>query len=171
VDSRPPASTPSYSVSISSASRSFFIATQALRALSASIDRLVPRSFPVPCRSCVPSHARARDVNRRPFAVPASQLLRPFYSLRLRNISRQIKRSGWSAAHKGGELSLSVCSGPPRRRPQRELYTYSSRFVLSSLFLSPPLASSLLSLRLSRPRLFSLSANGSRPSSSLANYR
>lgn len=49
-----------------------------------------------------------------------------FYFLRLKNISRAIKRSGYSA-HKGAGSFRSVCSGSARKRPQRELYTYLSR--------------------------------------------
>jgi hypothetical protein len=75
VDSRPPlesARLRQHLVSISV----FFIATQALRALSASIDRLVPRSFPVSCRSCVPSRARGMSTGAHSLSQPANFYVR-----------------------------------------------------------------------------------------------
>jgi len=61
------------------------------------------------------------------------QLLLPFYSLRLKNISRDKEIGLWST--KAGSFH-SVCSGAPRKRPQRELYTtYPSTFFSSSLLI------------------------------------
>jgi len=90
--------------------------------------RRVPRSFPVSCRSCVPSRAGYQQALIRCPTLPTFTSV--LFST-LKEHAREIKRSAWSAARKGGELSLSVCCEPPRRRPQREPYTFSSIRLIS----------------------------------------
>lgn len=77
--------------------------------------------------SCVVANGRCQWEERAAAIHYPLNFYFRFYFLRLKNISRAIKRSGYSA-HKGARGKLrSVCSGSARKRPQRELYTYLSR--------------------------------------------